>query len=305
MRADLGQRLQVAQLQRGRVAGDHVGGVAEALRSLELALGVDDLRPPLALGLGAERHRVLHRGRDLDVLDLDGRDLDPPRVGVLVDDVLERLVELLPLAQQHVEIGLAQHRAQRRLGDLRGRHEEALDVDDRARGVDHAEVADRVHLGGHVVTRDQVLRRDVERHRAQVHAHHPVDGRDQQDQPRALHAEQAAEPEHDGALVLAQDPDRGGGERSPPPTSSEDDETAAVSWQYLPFLGPANRQRQAMNLLHDDVLALSQRRRPRRPTSAARATARPRRTRRRSARPADDADAADQARPPRRVAGAG
>ena len=44
-------------------------------------------------------------------------------------------------------------------------------------------------------------------------AHHPVDGRDQQDQARALLAEQPAEAEDDRALVLAQDPDRRGGER--------------------------------------------------------------------------------------------
>ena len=84
----------------------------------------------------ARRHRVLHRGRDLDVLDLDRRDLDPPRVGVLVDDVLERLVELLALAERHVEVRLAEHGAQRRLGDLRGGDQVALDVDDRACRVD-------------------------------------------------------------------------------------------------------------------------------------------------------------------------
>jgi hypothetical protein len=206
--ADLGQRLQIAELQRGRVAGDHVGGVAQPPRGLELALGVDHVRPSLSLRLGAERHRALHLGGYLDVLDLDRRDLDPPRVGVLVDDVLERLVELLALGQQHVEVRLAEHRAQRGLCDLRGGQEIALDLDDRAGCVDHAEVADRVHPGGHVVARDQVLRRDVQRDGAEIDSHHPVDGGDQQDQPGALHAEQATEPEDDGALVLAQDADR-------------------------------------------------------------------------------------------------
>ena len=153
-RADLGQRLQVAQLQRGGVAADHVGGVAQLLGGLELALGVDDLRAPLALGLGLQRHRALHRARDLDVADLDRRDLDAPRLGVLVDGLLDRLVELLALGQQRVELGLAEHRAQRRLRDLRRRLQEALDLDRRARRVDHAEVADRVDLGRHVVARD-------------------------------------------------------------------------------------------------------------------------------------------------------
>jgi hypothetical protein len=36
--ADLCQRLQVAQLERSGVASDHISGVAQPLRSLELAL---------------------------------------------------------------------------------------------------------------------------------------------------------------------------------------------------------------------------------------------------------------------------
>ena len=77
--ADLEQRLQVAQLQRDRMLLDHERGVLQPLGRLELALGVDDLRAPLALGLGLARHRALHARRDLDVLHLDGRDLDAPR----------------------------------------------------------------------------------------------------------------------------------------------------------------------------------------------------------------------------------
>src|SRR5262249_4129101 len=50
-RAELEQGLEVAQLDRGRVLADDLGGVIEALGGLELALGVDDLRAALALGL--------------------------------------------------------------------------------------------------------------------------------------------------------------------------------------------------------------------------------------------------------------
>ena len=52
---------------------------------------------PLALGLRLTRHRALHPAGDLDVLDLDDRDLDPPRGRGLVDDRLENLVDLLAL----------------------------------------------------------------------------------------------------------------------------------------------------------------------------------------------------------------
>lgn len=47
------------------------GGAREVLGGLELTLGVDDLRPALALGLGLTSHRALHRLGDLDVLELN------------------------------------------------------------------------------------------------------------------------------------------------------------------------------------------------------------------------------------------
>ena len=181
--------------------GELVGG-------LELALGRDDLRAPLALGLGLARHRPLHRLRDLDVLDLDRRDLDAPGLGLLVDDPLQLVVQAVALGQQRVELGAAEHRAQRRLRDLRGRQQVVLDLHDRVVRVHDAEVADGGHRGRHVVARDHLLRRDAERHRAQVDPHHPVDDRDQEDQARALLGDQAAEPEDHAALVLPQHPDR-------------------------------------------------------------------------------------------------
>jgi hypothetical protein len=78
---------------------DHERGVLQALRGLELTLGCDHLRPPLALCLGLARHRPLHALRDLDVLHLDDRDLDSPRRGLLVDDRLEDRVDLLALRE--------------------------------------------------------------------------------------------------------------------------------------------------------------------------------------------------------------
>ena len=68
---DLGESLEVAQLQGRWLAPEDRGGAGELLRGLVLAFGVDDLRPALALGLGLAGHRPLHRLGDLDVLDLD------------------------------------------------------------------------------------------------------------------------------------------------------------------------------------------------------------------------------------------
>jgi hypothetical protein len=191
------------------VVGDHDRRVLQALGSLELALGVDHLGTPLALGLGLARHRALHPRRDLDVLDLDDRDLDPPGRGRLVDDPLQDRVDLLAFGEELVELVLAQHRAQRRLRDLRGRHHEVLDLDDRGLRLDDPEVGDRIHAHRHVVLRDHFLWRDVERDRSQVDPDHSVDDWDQDEEAGALRfGEQPAEPEDDAAFVLSRDLDR-------------------------------------------------------------------------------------------------
>jgi hypothetical protein len=82
---------------------------------------VDDLGASLALRLGLAGDRALHRARDADVRDLDRRDLDAPRLGPLVDDLPEILVEPLALAEQRVEIRFAEHGAQRGPPDARHR----------------------------------------------------------------------------------------------------------------------------------------------------------------------------------------
>ena len=110
---------------------DRRGSLRKLVGGLELALGGDDLRAPLALGLGLARHRPLHRLRDLDVLDLDRRDLDAPRLGLLVDDPLQLVVQAVALREQRVQLGAAEHGAQSRLGDLRRRQQVVLDLHDR------------------------------------------------------------------------------------------------------------------------------------------------------------------------------
>ncbi len=78
--------------------GDDGGGLRQLLRRLQLARGVDDLSTLLALGFGLPGHRALHVGRQIDVLHLDRRHLDAPRIGVLVEDLLQLLVQPLALA---------------------------------------------------------------------------------------------------------------------------------------------------------------------------------------------------------------
>jgi len=142
-------------------------------------------------------------------------------VGLLVDDRLEALVDLVALRQQLVEVDLAQHAAQGRLGDLRGRDQVVLDLHDRLRGVDDAEVRDGVDLHGDVVPGDDLLRRDVQRHGPQVDLHGLVDEGDEDEEPRPLDADQAPEAEHHAALVLPGHLHRG--EQEDQPDDEQDD----------------------------------------------------------------------------------
>ena len=94
---DLGERLQEAQLQRPGLGGNHSGGIGQLLRGLELPFGVDDLGATLPLGLGLPCHGPLHLGRQVDVLDLDIGDLDPPGVGLPIKNLLQVLVDPFPV----------------------------------------------------------------------------------------------------------------------------------------------------------------------------------------------------------------
>ena len=79
---------------------------------------MNHLRPLLPLRLGLLRDGSLHFGRQVDVLDLDHGNLDPPGIGVLVQDLLELVIESLPLTQEVIQLHLPQDRAQRGLGQL-------------------------------------------------------------------------------------------------------------------------------------------------------------------------------------------
>src|SRR5690606_18436848 len=137
-----------------------------------------------------------HRFVDVDMLDLDIGNLDPPGVGLCVEDLLDVVVELVAFGQHRIEIVLAEYRAQRCLGELaRGRHV-VLDLDGGPRRIDDAEVDHRIDPYGDVVAADHVLGRYIEDQDAQVHSHHLLDERNQNDQARSLDAGESAEGEH-------------------------------------------------------------------------------------------------------------
>src|SRR2546426_5014544 len=210
---DLPHGLEIAELDGDRMPRQALRRLRELRRRLELAVGVDDLGPPLALGLRLLRHRTLHVLRQVDLLDLHGRDLDAPGLGVLVDDPLELLGDLVARREEVVELDLAEHAPERRLRGRRAAVEIVLYGDHRPLRVHDAEVDDRADLERDVIARDHVLGRDVEGHRLEAHPDHLVDERHEQDEPRAValaagvedRPRAAAEPEDDGPLVLAKD----------------------------------------------------------------------------------------------------
>src|SRR5471032_1430610 len=207
--ADLHQRLQVAQLQRGRVRVDDVRRHAQLLRCLIFAFGSDDFRAPLALRFGLPGHRALHLRRQVELLHFHGSDLDAPGLGVLIEDLLQLLVDLLPLREQVVEVELAQSRTQGRLRELGGRVEEVLHLDDGPLGIDDPEVDHRRDLQADVVAGDHVLRRHVARHRAQVDLHHPIDAGNDPIEAGALGLGEAAQAKDDAGFILLDDAQSG------------------------------------------------------------------------------------------------
>src|SRR4249919_1090250 len=205
---DFGKRLQVAQLDRARVAPEQAGGLDQRCRGLLLAFGVDDLGATQALGLGLARDRADHDLVEVDALDLDVGDLDAPGIGLRVEDGADVVVELLALGQHLVQVVLPQHRAKRGLRELAGGFVEVFDVDDRFLRIDHAEVHDGIDLHRDVVARDHILGRHIHDDGAQVDTHHLLHDGNQQDQARPLHLPESPQLEHHAAFVFAQDLDR-------------------------------------------------------------------------------------------------
>src|SRR3546814_9074832 len=71
------------------------------------------LGAPLALSFRLARYGADHRFVDVDMLDLDIGDLDPPGVGLGVEDLLDVGVELVALGELVVQFVLAEDRTQR------------------------------------------------------------------------------------------------------------------------------------------------------------------------------------------------
>src|SRR5207249_1752286 len=202
---NLAHGLEKAQLECNRLLAHHRGGLHHFCRGLKFAFGIHHLGATLALGFGLLGHGTLHRVGQDHVLDLHRRNFHAPRLGLFVDDILQCLVDRLALRKQIIERGLAEHAAQRGLGDERGGFEKILHFDDRGLRIDHAEINNRIDRYRHVVTRHHLLSLDANGHNAQIHAHHAIDDRDQKNQSRPFRAEYFSETTNHASFVFAQD----------------------------------------------------------------------------------------------------
>src|SRR5262252_3270227 len=203
LHADLGQRLQVAQLQGDGFACDRVGRADQPLGGLVFAFGVDDLGALLAFGFGLARHGPPHLLRQIYSLDLDQRDFDAPLVGVAVQNLLQPHVQLFARGQQFVQLGFAEHGTQRGLGQLRSGVEIVLDFVYGEARLQHAEVDDGVDRDRDVVARNYVLRRHVHRNSSQTDAHHAVNGAKDEDHSRPFgYGQQTPKTKNHAALVF-------------------------------------------------------------------------------------------------------
>src|SRR4029077_8348491 len=199
--ADFRQRLQVAELNRSWFLFENAGSLRQFRRGLKLALGVNNFRPAFTLGLRLLGDGALHILRNIDLFDLNLRYLDTPRLGILVKDLLQLGINLFALRQDGVQLELTDQATKSRLGQLRCGIQVILDLRERQVGIHNAEVAYRVHFYRDVVTRDHVLRRDVERFNSQRDACELVDRVQNKLQARALRLRQHSSQAQDHAAL--------------------------------------------------------------------------------------------------------
>jgi len=126
---------------------------------------------------------------------------------LLVDDLLEPLVDLLPLGKDLIEMGLPHYRPQGGLGDHGSGRDIICHLNDRSLGIDDMEVDDRVHSHRDVVPGYDFLSGNIHGNCAEIQADHLVDDWDEQDEPRPLGAEKPPETEDDPPLVFPEDAD--------------------------------------------------------------------------------------------------
>src|SRR5262245_3336340 len=200
------QRREITELHRLRLLGEDPPGLDQLFGGLLLAHRIDHLGTSQSFGLGLFGNRAHHGLVEVDILDLDRGYLDPPDVGLPVEDLLDVGGQLVSFRKHLVEFVLAEHGAQRGLRELAGGGHVIPDLDDGALGIENAKVEHGVDLDRDVVARNHVLRRHDLDHHPEINLHELLHDGNEDDEARPLHPGEASECEDDTALVFPQDP---------------------------------------------------------------------------------------------------
>ncbi len=199
------QRLQIAQLHAAGCRSQNGRRIHQRLCGLEFSVSMNHLGAAVAFSLRLLGDGAHHVFGQFDISDLHHADLDAPGLGLGVQNGLNIGIDLAALGQHFIQVVLAQHRAQGGLRQLAGCGEKIFHLDKGLFWIDDAEIQHRIHLDGHVVPRDHVLRWHLVHHGAQIHSGHALQHGDHENQPGPFDPLEATELEHHGPLVFVDD----------------------------------------------------------------------------------------------------
>src|SRR5690242_11108386 len=187
------------------MSGYEIGRFAELLGRLEFTFGRDYLGAALTLGFGFLSHGSLHIVGQSYILDLHRRDLRAPRLGMLVDDILDLHIYLAGLRQELVEGESSHHIPHGGLADLIDGIIDVLDGYDRLLGIDDVIIGHGGDVDGDIVLGDDLLRRDIHGDGAQSDLGHALEYGYEDDEARAAHTGAFAQEEDDATVVFFDD----------------------------------------------------------------------------------------------------
>ena len=141
-------------------------GHAQLFGGHVLAFGMDDFGAALAFGFGLTGDGADHLVRQVHLFDFHHGYFDAPRPGVLVEYPLQADINSFALAEQFVQLDLAQDAAERGLSKLTGNVQVIVNFYDRLYRLHHAEINHGIDFHGYVIACHQVLRRNF-------HGFHP------------------------------------------------------------------------------------------------------------------------------------
>ena len=182
------ERLEPPQLHAARRRVEDARRLGEVLRALEVGLALDDDVLPIALGDRLARDHLLHLLRELDVLERDELDVEPPLRDELLDRGTDLRGDLFAVREQVVELRLADDVAEHDLRAIADGVLVVLHVERRALDVDDLEVDDGVDPRRDVVRGDDRLLRQIAVADARVDLHEPLHAGDDEVEPRLRRA---------------------------------------------------------------------------------------------------------------------